>query len=250
MIEASKSKAFDQLFLKYNEAYLLRKHFRYVGFQGELDPYADRGILYIMNHSSWWDGLLVYALFRKKSQNDHYVMMEEKQLRQFRFFRKLGAYSIDKSTPQSLIPSLRYTCRLLKEGKRVWMFPQGDIQHLELRPLALKEGAAHVLKQCPQTAVVPVTVYYSLFHHQKAEATMLAGEPIVAAWDQMDKRVITARLAAALEGQLDKHRARIIDGGQEVSAEFERLVRQGSSTSEAFTAFKRRMSGWKSFFGR
>ncbi|WP_138752445.1 lysophospholipid acyltransferase family protein [Paenibacillus sinopodophylli] len=250
MIEANKSSSFDRIFRKYNELHLLRKHFHYVGFKGELDPYPQESVLYVMNHSSWWDGLLVYQLFRSLSKGDHYVMMDEQQLQHFRFFRKLGAYSIDKRTPQSMIPSLRYTGKLLEAGKRVWMFPQGDIHHLEQRPLLLKDGAAHVLRQQPNTTVIPVTVYYSLFHHQKADATMQAGKPIQLAWDQIGKREITERLRACLESQLDEHRAGIISGCEMDTLGYERIVKPGGSTSAAFTAFKRRMTAWKSFFGR
>ncbi|WP_424768093.1 lysophospholipid acyltransferase family protein [Paenibacillus sp. sgz302251] len=249
MIEANKSRMFDRLFLAYNEGYLLRNHFHFVGLQGELDPYADRSILYVMNHSSWWDGLLAYQAFRKQSAGDHYVMMDEAQLQYFRFFRKLGAYSIDKSTPQSMIASLRYTVSLLHAGKRVWMFPQGDIRHLEQRPLGLRGGAAHVLRQCPQTVVIPVTAYHSMFHYQKTEVTLLAGNPIIAAWHELDKQQITNRLADVLEEQLNKHRALMISGAA-LAHDFKPLVKKGASTSETFTAFKRRMSGWKSFFWR
>ncbi|NIK76021.1 1-acyl-sn-glycerol-3-phosphate acyltransferase [Paenibacillus castaneae] len=250
MIEASKSRWFDRLFLKYNESYLLRKHFHNVGLHGELDPYPDRSVLYIMNHSSWWDGLILYQAFRTRSEGDHYVMMDEEQMQHFRFFRKLGVFSIQKKSPQSMISSLRYTVSLLNAGKRVWIFPQGDIQHLEQRPLQLKDGAAHVLKQCPQTVVVPITAYYSLFHHQKAEATLLAGLPIAIEWDKLDKKAITSKLEAVLERQLDEHRFRSMSGDPSLDRDFTMLVRKGGSTSEAFTAFKRRLGKWKSFFGR
>lgn len=249
MIEADKSRSFDRLFGKYNEAYLLRKHFHFVGLGGELDPYPDRSILYVMNHSSWWDGLVVYQAFRTRSAGDHYVMMDEAQMQHYRFFRKLGAFSIDKNTPQSMVASLRYTISLLNAGKRVWIFPQGDIHHLEERPLLLKDGAAHVLKHCPGTVVVPVTAYYSLFHHQKAEVTLLAGSPITATWNEFPKHAITSRLQAVLERQLDEHRSQSISGEVYSGDHFEKLVKGGHSTSEAFTAFKRRLREWKSFFG-
>jgi 1-acyl-sn-glycerol-3-phosphate acyltransferase len=122
MLKARKSRPFDQLFLHYNQSWLLRRHFHFVGIRGKLDAGDGGGVLYVMNHSSWWDGLLAYQAFRTRASGDHYVMMAERQLRQFKFFCRLGAYSIDKSTPQAMIASLRYTVRLLQEGKRVWIW--------------------------------------------------------------------------------------------------------------------------------
>ncbi len=250
MLEARKSRTFDRLYHSYQQGWLLPRHFHYVGMSGSLDAEHEGGVLYVMNHSSWWDGLLAYEAFRARSEGDHYVMMAEEQLKQFPFFCRLGAYSIDKTTPQTMIASLRYTSRLLQEGKRVWMFPQGDIYHLEERPLVLKEGAAHVLRQCPEAIVIPVTAYYSLYHHQKAEATLMSGEPLIANWGELGKAAITQRLAAALEQQLERHKAAVISCGPDGNEAFERLAKPGGSTSEAFRTFRRRASAWKSFFGR
>lgn len=127
MLEAVPSGRFDWLFYRYNSLYLLRRHFHFIGISGELQPAAaaGRGILYLMNHSSWWDGLLAYHAAGKLPGKRHYFMMEEEQLRKYAFFRKLGAYSINPGSPGDARASLRYTAGLLQAGENVWMYPEG-----------------------------------------------------------------------------------------------------------------------------
>lgn len=198
-----------------------------------------QGVLYIMNHSSWWDGLVVYHAFRLASAGDHYVMMDERQLANYRFFSRLGAFSIDKTTLRGVAMSLDYAARLLHEGKRVWMFPQGDIFHLERRPIKLKGGAAYLLQRAPQCAVVPVTAYYSLCHHQKAEVTLVAGQPLTEPWRELGKERSTSLLAERLRSQLEQHRDTIVNSPERLTAVCVPLLSGSGSVSERFDNWTR-----------
>ncbi|WNS42607.1 lysophospholipid acyltransferase family protein [Paenibacillus sp. MMS20-IR301] len=241
MLEAAKSGSFDRLFYRYNSLYLLRRHFHSIGISGELQPpaAAGRGIFYLMNHSSWWDGLLAYHAAGKLPGSRHYFMMEEEQLRKYAFFRRLGAYSINPGSPGDSRASLRYTAGLLQAGERVWMYPEGEILPLEHRPLSLKEGAALVLRLSPQAAVVPVTLYHGLFRHTKPEATLLAGDPLIFPWAGMERADIARRLEAVLSEQLEAHRSRIVNNRGYMPAEFKPLLRKGRSTHEWYDLLRR-----------
>ena len=106
MIRAVKSKAFDRVFSLYNHYYLLRRRFR-AFTPGSLDPLVadgpegsdakpmapDQPVVYFMNHSSWWDGLLLYHAAKQTSRGDHYVMMEERQLRQYAFSQTRSVFN-------------------------------------------------------------------------------------------------------------------------------------------------------------
>lgn len=250
MIEAAKSAGFDRLFFHYNQRYLLRRHFHFIGLRGDLDAgERNGGRLYVMNHSSWWDGMVAYHAFRTCSSGDHYVMMDEKQLRHYLFFRKLGVFSIDKSNPKGIVASLRYAQSLLEAGKCVWMFPQGDIQHLEHRPIRFQSGVGYLLERTGQTTVLPVTAYYSLYHHQKAEATLHAGSPLKLDWQALGKQASTAAVEEAFCAQLERHRSRCVDGDPQLADDYMPLLAGGGSTSEAFLSMKKRVRAWKSFFG-
>ncbi|KGE20352.1 lysophospholipid acyltransferase family protein [Paenibacillus wynnii] len=238
MLEATKHRSFDKLFYRYNSLYLIRRHFRYFGAAGELKPKSAEGrpLLYIMNHSSWWDGLLAYHAARTLTNSEHYFMMEEEQLSKYMFFRKLGVYSINRSRTGDISASLRYTARVLREGGSVWMYPEGEIQPLEHRPLTLKPGVALVLRLCPEAVVVPVTLYHGLFRHSKPEATLLAGDPLIHSWKEMDRGSIAKLLQCALGEQVNVHREMMVNNGGYIPEPFLPLIKQGKSTNEWFDA--------------
>lgn len=238
MLEAAKSPAFDWVFRRYNALWLLARHFHSFSIAGELSPAGPdsegKPLLYMMNHSSWWDGLLAYHAFSKEGDGDFYCMMEERQLQKYRFFRKLGAYSIDRSRTPDIMASLRYSARLLKEGGRVWMYPQGEIMPLPSRPLELQPGISLVLRLCPEAAVVPVTLYHGLFGHSRPEASLLAGKPLSLPWKALKREEVVARLGAALNGQLQAHESMVLEAKGGLPPSFRPLIRKGRSVNEWF----------------
>lgn len=253
MIPAAKSSWFENVFSFYNERYLLKKQFHAIAARGNIDAVSQgKPVLYVMNHSSWWDGLLVYAVVRKLSRRGHFMMMDEKQLKQFRFFRRIGAFSVDKTSAKGVLASLRYAERLLKEGSGVWIFPQGDIRHLEERPLAFQDGAGYLLSRVPESAVVPVTAYYTVGGHQKAEAGLWIGDVIEPKERAGFNRNETSELLRErVQTQLDKHRSMAIRAGRgEQMPEFVPLIEANNDTSERFIRMKRGAGKWRSFFGR
>ncbi|WP_375104221.1 lysophospholipid acyltransferase family protein [Paenibacillus sp. RS8] len=245
MLEAVKHKGFDKLFYHYNRLYLIQRHFRYVGVAGQLQPKSagDRPILYIMNHSSWWDGLLAYHAARTMTSGEHFFMMEEEQLRKYAFFRKLGAYSINRHNTSDISASLRYTARLLHKRGNIWIYPEGEIRPLEHRPLKLQAGVGLVLRLCPEALVVPVTLYHGLFRHSKPEATLLAGNAISHPWPAMDRNCITKELQDVLREQLDHHRLMMVNNGGYIQGTFTPLMKQGRSINEWFDVVRLRGRG-------
>ncbi|MDT0124468.1 lysophospholipid acyltransferase family protein [Paenibacillus sp. RRE4] len=256
MIRAVKSKAFDRVFSLYNHYYLLRRRFRSFTLSGSLDPHMvdrngvdgllpmapDQPVVYFMNHSSWWDGLLLYHAAKQTSRGDHYVMMEERQLRQYAFFRKLGAYSINKDSASGVRTSLQYTNELLAAGKRVWIFPQGEILHQEARPIQFRPGIGLVLRRFPQAVAVPVTLCHGMVQHDLPEISMKAGLPIVEDWKTWRSEEIANRLGHVLEQQLNDHRATLIQLGQGSLPDAQPLIRGIRSTSEKYDAARKRVN--------
>lgn len=193
--------------------------------------------------------MLLYYAAQQQSKRWQYVMMDEAQLQQYRFFSRLGAYSIDKTNGKAMIESLQYTADLLQRNERVWIFPQGDIHHLEKRPIDFQSGVGYILQKAPHTIVVPVTAYYSLSPHQRADATLIIGNPLIESWDDMKRKEIAIMLSNKLEEQLDLHRSSVIASPGELLPGFEYLFAPAFSTNEVMDVFKRRVSNWKSFFG-
>ncbi|MFF2089336.1 lysophospholipid acyltransferase family protein [Paenibacillus sp. NPDC058174] len=251
MIPARKSKWFEKLLSRYNEHYLLRRHFHRLAIRGTIEaPDLERSVIFIMNHSSWWDGLLVYQAVRMAGQQGHFFMMDEKQLSRYRFFSRAGAFSIDKESLQGILQSLRYAIELLKSGNSVWVYPQGDIYHLETRPIVFQSGIGYILERCPNAVVQPVTAYYTMGSNQKPDVTLWFGEPVQRDWQAIGRKEIASELQGLLEQQLDNHRLQAIDAIDRPLESFRTLINGTRSTSEAFDTFKRRAARWFNFSGQ
>ncbi|TRZ39727.1 acyl-phosphate glycerol 3-phosphate acyltransferase [Niallia circulans] len=176
MIYAKKDVVFNKFFSIFNKrllAYSFDKIYWQASSKLPSGPY-----IFVCNHSSWWDGLIYFQLTKTVIQQDLYIMMHEQGLKQFPYFKKLGAFSIDRSSPKETIKTMRYAEMLLNKGKSVWVFPQGDEYHLEKRPLQFQPGALYLQEKVPEIPVIPVCFYYSFAHKRKPEVWIKAGNPL------------------------------------------------------------------------
>ena len=140
----------------------------------------DRPVILFCNHTNWWDGLIIYLLTRQMRQKAVYCMMEEKQLKHYRFFTWLGAFSVDLSSPLRSAASLRYAQRLLQRNDTaIWIFPQGKIckqsELVEARP-----GTDYLAQSAPHALLVPVAMRYDFFREDRPNALIEIGEPFPA----------------------------------------------------------------------
>lgn len=246
MLEAKKNAWFERLFETYNRYYLIHRHFHTVGVKGELDPRIDADdlpVIYIANHSSWWDGMLVFEAVRRLSVTfEHYMMMQNAQLSVFRFFSRLGAYGIDQQSYTGIKQSLNYTIELLKQGKRVWIFPQGEIAALHQDPLLFQTGIGCVLKAVGTACVVPVTMEYRLMYHPKPDASLRIGEPIIQDWASLHRREIAAYLEETLMKQKKAHTDETCSA-HGLAEGYISLKHQRLSLHEKFAMFRGRAKG-------
>ncbi|MCE4051457.1 MULTISPECIES: lysophospholipid acyltransferase family protein [Bacillaceae] len=176
MIEAKKDVVFNKLFSIFHKR-MLAFSFDKIYWQESSKLPSFPGI-FVCNHSSWWDGLIYYQLTKTVILQDMYIMMHEQGLKQFPYFKKLGAFSIDRSSPKEILKTMRYAEVLLKQGKSVWLFPQGDEYHLEKRPLQFQPGTLYLQEKLPEIPIIPVCFYYSFAHKRKPEAWIKAGNPL------------------------------------------------------------------------
>ncbi|PCK20394.1 glycerol acyltransferase [Bacillus pumilus] len=247
MKESHKSRSFRRIFYLYLERYLLNKHFRCVMMQGRLDPKEKLPVLYLANHSSWWDGLIIFLLTEKASELDHYMMMEEKQLTQYAFFRKLGAFPVHKENLKSVKQALMTAKENMQAGGAVWLFPQGKIMHQDTRPLELEGGASFLVRQFEQVVVKPVTLHYTFNQFQKPTVSVVFGEDVVVSGGTLRSKEMTRMLRDLLETQLNTHQAQVItDPDFLTNEEFRQVTRTSQSTSDAFDSFKKWVKTWRS----
>lgn len=215
--------------------------------KGTVDPNEKLPVLYLANHSSWWDGLIIFLLTEKASELDHYMMMEEKQLKQYAFFRKLGAFPVQKKNLKSVKQALMTAKENMQAGGAVWLFPQGKIMHQDMRPLELEGGASFLVRQFEQVVVKPVTLHYTFNQFQKPTVSAVFGEDTLVCGGELRSKVVTHLLRDLLETQLNAHQAQVIaDPDFSTNQEFRQMTRTSQSTSDAFDSFKKWVKTWRS----
>lgn len=175
MIEAAKKPWFEKLFFIYNRQ-LFKRHFS--GIYVTAGENVPKQAVICMNHSSWWDGLLLFHCNQALMKHDIYIMMHEKGLLEFPFFRKLGAFSVNREKPKDIIHSLHYAHSKVTEGKSVCLFPQGDEHHLEKRPLGFLPGAISLIEKNDEVPLLPLIFYYSFGSRKKQEIYVKIGLPL------------------------------------------------------------------------
>jgi 1-acyl-sn-glycerol-3-phosphate acyltransferase len=140
---------------------------------------ADRSsFLFLANHSSWWDFFLAHWI-NVTVPVDGYGMTEHFNMRKFGFFRRIGAYGVDRSDPLAVRASLDYTIELLSTpGRGVWLFPQGKIVCNDVRPLGFEPGLRVLLKRAGRLRVVPTAIRYEFWQDERPEVLVRLGAPV------------------------------------------------------------------------
>ncbi|MDE5412078.1 lysophospholipid acyltransferase family protein [Alkalihalobacterium chitinilyticum] len=234
MIEARKSPAFEALFYQYNKK-LLKKSFSQIMLRNDSDINPAKPTLFLLNHSSWWDGLISFHLAKTLFSIDSYAMMEEKGLVTFPFFKRLGAFSIHLQSVKEIVSSLRHAEQLLLQNKGIWMFPQGKEEHLEKRPLSFKNGAAYLIEKVPAVQVVPITYYYTFSGQQLPNLYIHAGKELVFSGKRNSRKQLTTLLEAIVTKQLDQQRHDVI---HHLTNQYNVLLTGKRPVSELFKALK------------
>ncbi|NWG18732.1 MAG: 1-acyl-sn-glycerol-3-phosphate acyltransferase [Chloroflexi bacterium] len=147
--------------------------------EGPVPHPADGPLIIYMNHPGWWDGYMAFLLdtivFRRGFES--YIMMEEKQLRAYRFFTWCGAFSVDRKRPGEAARSIAYGSHLLRERRDriLWILPQGRIVPNDRRPVTVYPGVARLAQQTRDVLLWPVALRYEFRGEQRPEAFIRAG---------------------------------------------------------------------------
>jgi hypothetical protein len=182
-------------------------------------PHPSEGPLVItMNHPGWWDGYMAFLLDKEvfRERIESYIMMEERQLRAYRFFTLCGAFSVDRKRPGESDRSVAYISRLLREKRErvLWILPQGRIAPNDRRPLTVFPGAARVALRAGGALLWPVALRYEFRGEQQPEAFIRAGPACYARPDadqQQTIEAIHAALTAAVDALRDEVNAEQLD---------------------------------------
>ncbi|WP_182200605.1 lysophospholipid acyltransferase family protein [Paraliobacillus salinarum] len=244
MITANKNKQFEKLFYTYLQRYLLKKNLHTIYLEGEISVDSNTPVIFIANHSSWWDGLLLFYLTSKNQDSNFYIMMDEEGLEKYPFFRKLGAYSINRSRPKDILKALQYSEQLMRDQKSVWMFPQGKIEHQAVRPIQFQSGIGYLLQRFDHVIVKPVSLHYYFTEVQKPIVSIRFGEPCHIEGTSQSRSYWTSYVEQILENQVRAHEHDVIHAKLEDAVQAMPLSK---STSDHFDAFKKGVKKWMPF---
>lgn len=173
---------------------------------GALDAF-DGSAIVVLNHASWWDPLvgamLDLELFKTRETR---APIEMAQLRQFKFFKKLGLFGIEPDHPEALAEMSAYIGELFAGARGTLVLtPQGRFTDPRDR-VRIRPGAAAILAEHPEARVVSVAIEYVFWQDQKPElltrvSTMNADPSTLAGRTAACHRAIT-RLMQTNQGQL------------------------------------------------
>lgn len=176
------------------------------------EQWPDLPLLCYSNHVSWWDGYLAFFLTRERWHLDSYLMMEEPQLRRYRFFQRCGCFSVDRHDPREGLRSVVYAAHLLhkRPGRVLWIFPQGEITPNDRRPIRTYAGAAHIARRTTPVCCVPVALRFEFFGEQRPDALVRIGPPHIV--EDGDVKAIHAEMDRRLLDEVDGLRLDTLNG--------------------------------------
>lgn len=172
MIPARKIKFFEKVFNFYNTR-LIKKFFYKIHLENS-STFDNRNpnlpTIIFANHSNWWDGLVAFFLSKNVWNIDAYIMMEIEQLATHKFFSRLGAFSVDKSSATSAYKAIEYSVDLLKDKNKVlWIFPQGKMLPNDVRPLNFYSGLSNIIKKSGDVSLFSLSFRYEFLMEQRPE---------------------------------------------------------------------------------
>lgn len=234
MTPAEKSPLFNALFWLYIRR-LLRRQFSRVLFRPpEFAP--DRPTLYIANHHTWWDGFFAFALNERFLHQELHLMMGAEQFEKFRFFRRLGVFSVDPSGASDSVAAFRYSVRVLRRrgAPSLWIFPAGEMLPYG-SAVRYRDGFARIACAAGDVQIVPVVFRAAFAKEQYPDVAILFG-PAFQSTGKTPEQVFAlgcaelTRLANELDG-------RVASGNLD---DFRLLLPGRTSVSQRFAAFRGR----------
>lgn len=105
--------------------------------------------------------------------------MEDKQMIEYSFFKKIGAFSVSRENKRKAVTSLRYAVDSMKRNNAsLFIFPQGKIVSEHQKQLEFENGIGWLHQQCPDCLFVPITVSMHTMRTDKPELFINIGKHV------------------------------------------------------------------------
>jgi len=179
-VTAPPHRAAAALFTRYTRR-LVATHFAAVHLGGAaLEPAGAPRLLFVANHTNWWDGFLAVLLSARLGLHFN-ILMEAGHLDRYWMFKWVGALPMHRdSAPAAYADLARAAGCLRRDRSALWVFPQGKRQPAGAPVAGTERGAAALALSAGRgVRIVPVAFRYGYLGEQLPEAFVWVGEP----WD-------------------------------------------------------------------
>lgn len=217
-IAAQESDWFIRLFDMYVRNLFWRR-FNDIRIQAEYLPEPGDRTIYYLNHTSWWDGLIPFLLNQKLFKQKARAMMEDKQIHRHRFFKKIGAFSVNLTDKRSSVRSLRYAINSMeRENASLFIYPEGRIVPFSTEKPQFKDGLSWIISKLEEIQVVPVGVYITNQKSDKPELYLKTGKEV-----KISNRQDSVQTKELLEVELQQLLIRLVQDVHIESSLFRKL---------------------------
>ncbi len=145
MITSKRHLLFYKIFLPFMRWRILRS-FKELQLYNQIELKPNHSVLLLGNHFSWWDGFLTaylgHFIFKKKL----FTMMQEDHLQKRMWLRRLGSFSISR-TSRDMLQSMQYAATQLNWPENlVTVFPQGSLESNHSTEIRIEKGISYLIK--------------------------------------------------------------------------------------------------------
>ncbi|MEX1136393.1 MAG: lysophospholipid acyltransferase family protein [Balneolales bacterium] len=165
-------------FFRYYVKLLFSRRFNRVWLDQNYRPDENRSTVYFLNHNSWWDGIIPLLLNEFRFGQRAGAIMNEVQIRKHPFFKKIGAYAIDRNNPRKAIKTLHETVNFLdQKGTCLFLYPQGSLMG-PCEPIVFEGGISWLHDHCDTVDFVPVALHQHTYYSDKPSLFIKTGKPV------------------------------------------------------------------------
>lgn len=123
-------------------------------------------------------------------------------MKEYGFFSRIGAFSINLNNPKSAIRSLRYAIESMKRRRScLFIYPEGKIVPVTGRTSEFMRGLGWMYQQMQDTDFVPIAIHIDQTKNSKPDLHISVGES-VKLYNLMDKKELTVELRTILDREL------------------------------------------------
>jgi 1-acyl-sn-glycerol-3-phosphate acyltransferase len=212
MYSAAAFAAFDMVFGPWRARRLLAAPL----LHSEVPVPADRPLILVANHISWWDGFLLRDVQQAlRPRAPLYTIMAEAELKRNPWFTLMGALPLRPGSSASLLALLREVRRITAERSDAVLayFPQGCIWPSARRPLGFQRGIELLIRAAAPCCIAPVALHIEPLNRAAPTAFVAIGPISSVPADTVTASSLETAVAArldAIRALLDEHGERAV----------------------------------------